>query len=45
MSQQTVLQRFGQSSEVADLALWLASDQSSFVTGEEIAIDGGSILR
>jgi 3-oxoacyl-[acyl-carrier protein] reductase/cyclopentanol dehydrogenase/dihydroanticapsin dehydrogenase len=45
MSQQTVLQRFGQSSEIADLALWLASDQSSFVTGEEIAIDGGSILR
>lgn len=45
MTQQTVLKRFGDSSEVASLALWLASDQSSFVTGEEIAIDGGSILR
>jgi NAD(P)-dependent dehydrogenase (short-subunit alcohol dehydrogenase family) len=45
MAEQPVLKRFGTSDEVANLALWLASDESSFVTGEAITIDGGSILR
>jgi NAD(P)-dependent dehydrogenase (short-subunit alcohol dehydrogenase family) len=40
-----VLKRFGSAAEVANLAVWLASDESSFVTGEAITIDGGSILR
>jgi NAD(P)-dependent dehydrogenase (short-subunit alcohol dehydrogenase family) len=45
MAEQPVLKRFGSSAEVANLAVWLASDESSFVTGAAITIDGGSILR
>lgn len=45
MAEQPVLKRFGSPAEVANLAVWLASEQSSFVTGEAITIDGGSILR
>ena len=33
--------RFGTSEEVANVALFLASDESSFVVGEEIVVDGG----
>ncbi|MEM9667773.1 MAG: glucose 1-dehydrogenase [Pseudomonadota bacterium] len=36
------LARMGSTAEVSDLMLFLASDESSFITGAEIAIDGGS---
>ncbi|UOK73308.1 SDR family NAD(P)-dependent oxidoreductase [Ancylobacter polymorphus] len=35
------MQRLGTPQECADLVLFLASDQSSYITGAEIAIDGG----
>lgn len=39
------LGRFGQADEVAALIVYLASDESRFVTGAEIAIDGGLTAR
>jgi NAD(P)-dependent dehydrogenase (short-subunit alcohol dehydrogenase family) len=33
--------RFGQASEIAQAALYLASDESSFVTGTSFTVDGG----
>jgi NAD(P)-dependent dehydrogenase (short-subunit alcohol dehydrogenase family) len=38
---ETPLGRAGQTEEVADAALFLASDQSSYVTGHNLVIDGG----
>jgi NAD(P)-dependent dehydrogenase (short-subunit alcohol dehydrogenase family) len=35
------MRRVGRSEEVADVVLWLCSDQSSYVTGATIPIDGG----
>ena len=37
----TPMKRFGQPNELIGALLWLSSDSSSFVTGAEIAIDGG----
>ncbi|GHO63203.1 short-chain dehydrogenase [Ktedonobacter sp. SOSP1-52] len=39
------LKRLGQAEEVARVALFLASDDSSFVVGSEIAADGGWLLN
>ena len=33
--------RLGETTEIADLALFLASDESKFITGTEMIIDGG----
>jgi NAD(P)-dependent dehydrogenase (short-subunit alcohol dehydrogenase family) len=33
--------RAGEPEDIANAALWLASDESSFVTGQAIAVDGG----
>lgn len=39
--QDTPLKRFGQPEDVAAVAVMLASDESSYITGSEINIDGG----
>ncbi len=39
------LGRPGVAGDVADAALWLASDESAFVTGQNIHVSGGQTLR
>jgi 3-oxoacyl-[acyl-carrier protein] reductase len=39
--QQTRLKRLGKPSEIADAAVFLASDLASYVTGEVVRVDGG----
>ena len=38
------LGRLGTSADIADLVVFLASDESSYMTGAEIAIDGGNAM-
>lgn len=41
----TMVKRLGEPRDVASLILFLASDESSFIAGEIIAVDGGRIDR
>jgi NAD(P)-dependent dehydrogenase (short-subunit alcohol dehydrogenase family) len=37
--------RLGRPEEIAEAAVWLCSDRASWVTGESMLVDGGSIAR
>ena len=39
------LRRIGDPKEVAELAVFLASDAASFITGQTILVDGGFLMR
>jgi 3-oxoacyl-[acyl-carrier protein] reductase len=39
------LKRFGKPEEIADLATFLLSSKSGFITGSEIIIDGGQVIK
>jgi NAD(P)-dependent dehydrogenase (short-subunit alcohol dehydrogenase family) len=41
LSDSAPIRRAGQPADIAETVLWLASDASSFVTGQAIAVDGG----
>lgn len=40
-----LMRRFGMAEEVADAILYLTSDESSFITGTALSIDGGSVFH
>ena len=45
LAQRLPIKRMGRPEEIANVALFLASDQSSFVLGSEIAADGGLLIN
>ena len=42
--QDAVMKRMGKPSEIANGVLFLASAEASFITGEQLVIDGGATL-
>lgn len=39
------MKRLGKIDEIGDLAVFLASEESKYITGQEIVIDGGNIIQ
>ena len=44
MTAKTLLGRMGEAQDIANAALWLASDASSYVTAQVISVDGGLVI-
>ena len=44
MISKTLLGRMGEPEDIANAALWLASDAASFVTAQVISVDGGLVI-
>jgi len=45
VSRATPIGRIGQPEEIGDAAVWLCSEEASFVTGEAMTIDGGYVSQ
>lgn len=43
MSKKSMLRRIGQPQDIASVVLFLSSDESSFITGQAIVVDGGRL--
>jgi len=39
------VQRIGKPENIAEAAFWLATQESNFITGQSITVDGGLTLR
>jgi len=44
MLERIPLKRFGETSDVANTALFLASDMAGYITGQVITVDGGMVM-
>jgi 2,4-dienoyl-CoA reductase [(3E)-enoyl-CoA-producing], peroxisomal len=44
-AKKTALGRFGAKADIANAAVYLASDLASYVTGENLIVDGGRWLK
>lgn len=44
LKSQIPMKRFGKTSEIAEAVVWLASDNTKFITGQTITLDGGTSL-
>ncbi len=45
LAKETLLKRFGSPEEIAKVALFLASEDSSYITGANIIVDGGALIK
>jgi 3-oxoacyl-[acyl-carrier protein] reductase len=44
LTQDIPLKRLGSVNDIAELAIFLASDESSYITGQTISVDGGLFM-